>query len=710
MNRRQPELRLATSALRDASAVIDGAAGERLVVEHGLAALRAALEVASEQPATGWLDFWRGYLAQFDDLMRARVHWLAAEQQFEQQADALGLELSACGLVQCMLLDNQPCDQLGRRSERVLRCAHTIDAATPLGLFRLGARFVIDAQHFDGHTVEAAVLEQMFAALGADVLDAPLRLRGATAAMHWIGRSLDRPRAADFHQAGNALAASATVSPYSRILWQITVSTARWYDVAAVPQLAAELDVAVRDAPGPACRHLVTCAWMLRAVHSLTAEDLATAGTFLSTAQELLATDFPLDRALFHFLSSRHELARGDLDAAAAHATLSLRTTLEVHDLASDVTPILMQSGAVQSALGHHDEAAAMFARAAEASVGTQAVPSLCHLHLARALQRSSLGALDEARAELSAGFAQARSIGYSHFFRALPRLTAHLCGLALDLGVDPTYVQRVIAARSLASPDPGVRDWPHPLRIHALGGFAIERDGQPLAFARRVPRRVLDVLRLVVALGGREVELTRVAAILWPDASHDEAREALKTALHRLRALLGADALVARHGQLSFDARRVWVDTWGVDHVSGRIEALLAGGPRDADRGELERRRVQLLALYRGGFLGAADVPAWALAARERWRAGFARSIALLGRHLEQTGRADAAIALALAGLERESLAEELHERLIEGYLQRGEPAQALNAYRRYRELMAAVVGASPSPRMQALRARIAA
>lgn len=709
MNRRQPELRLATSALRDVSAVIDEATGERLLADRGLPALRAALEVASEQPATGWLHFWRGYAAQFDDLMRARVHWLAAEQQFEQQADALGLELSACGLVQCMLLDNQPCDQLDRRSERVLRCARQPDAATPLGLFRLAARFVIDAQHFDGHTVDATVLELTFSALAADVLDAPLRLRGATAAMHWIGRATDRPRAADFHQTGNVLAASATISPYSRILWQISVSFARHLEAGAGQQLATELDAATRDAQGPACRHLVACSRMAHALHALVAEDAASAGAHLAAAHRLLDADFPLDLAMFHYLASRHELARGEIDAAAAHATLCLRMTTETHDLASDLVPILMQCGIVQAALGRHDEAATLFARAAEGSVGTQTAPCLGHLHLARALQQVSLGALEEARAELGAGFAQLHSVGTLNFFRPVPRLIAHLCGLALDLGVEPTYVQRVIAARSLACPDPGVRDWPHPLRIRALGGFAIERDGQAPAFSRRVPRRVLDVLRLVVALGGCEVDLARVAAVLWPDASHDEAREALKTALHRLRALLGPDALAVRHGQLSFDAQRVWVDTWGVDHVGGRIEALLAAGPRDADRGELERRRLQLLALYRGGFLGAADVPAWARAARERWRAGFVRSIALLGRHLEQTGRADAAIALTLAGLERESLADELHERLIEGYLQRGEPAQALNAYRRYRELMAAVVGAAPSPRMQALRARIA-
>lgn len=707
----QPDLRLAVALAVQPITWSDGGAGaQQLVLQHGLQALRAALETAAGQPAAGWLDFWRGYVAQFDDLMLARAHWLTAERCFEQQADATGLELAACGLVQCMLLDSQPCEQLEPRMSRVLEAEPPADARTPLNLFRLAARFAVDAQNFDGQTVDPGVVERMFAALGADDLDTPVRLRGATAAMYWIGRSFDRPRAADFHEAGARLAASATVSPYNRLLWQIQLSAARWRQVDVTARLDAELDAAMRDAPGPACRHLVAAALMMRALTALGANDSAAARTHLAAARPLLAEEFPLDRALWHHVSSRQWLAAGDLEAAAADATLSMRICEATHDLASDVVPILVHGGALQAALGRHDDAAASFARAAEVASGAQAVPALCQMHLARALGQVGIGAHDEARADLRAGLAQARSIGHVQFFHALPTVAAQVCAAALDLDVDAEYARQVAAARSLECPDPGVREWPHRLRVHALGGFSVERDRQPMGLARKVPRRMLDALRLLVALGGRQVDMVRVAALLWGDGARGEARDALKTTLHRLRALFGADALVVRHGQISFDPRTVWIDTWGLDHVTGRIEVLLAGGAATHQRdGELERRRVQLLALYRGAFLGASDVPSWALAARERWRSRFIRSIALLGAHLERSGRVDAAIALYLTALERETLAEELHERVIECYLQRGEQAQALNAFRRCRDLLSMMVGSAPTARMQALRARIA-
>ena len=68
-----------------------------------------------------------------------------------------------------------------------------------------------------------------------------------------------------------------------------------------------------------------------------------------------------------------------------------------------------MQEGFVQVALGRLDDAVATFARAGDLSRGAQATPCLVHAHLTRALQHWRDGAHDEARAELAAGFAQAR-------------------------------------------------------------------------------------------------------------------------------------------------------------------------------------------------------------------------------------------------------------------------------------------------------------
>ena len=201
-----------------------------------------------------------------------------------------------------------------------------------------------------------------------------------------------------------------------------------------------------------------------------------------------------------------------------------------------------------------------------------------------------------------------------------------------------------MIAARSLACPDIGIVPWPWPLRVRTLGGFAIERDGAPLKFARKAPKRLLDLLRLITALGGRQVDASRAAAMLWPDAEGDEARDALKTMLHRTRSLLGADLLVVRDGQIAFDEELTWVDTWALEYVCGRIESLLGAriAAAHVDDGELTMRRAQLFSLYRGH-----------LSARRRFRHGRSRcaigcapaSFARSRRwtRLEHTGRAAA-------------------------------------------------------------------
>jgi DNA-binding SARP family transcriptional activator len=117
----------------------------------------------------------------------------------------------------------------------------------------------------------------------------------------------------------------------------------------------------------------------------------------------------------------------------------------------------------------------------------------------------------------------------------------------------------------------------------------------------------------------------------------------------------------------------------------------------------------LQLHGLYRGHFLGDGDLPAWALPQRDRLRARYVRCAELLGARLENLGRLDDAIALYRTALEHDNLAEELYQRLIGCHLARGEAAQALNAYRRCRELLSVVLGLRPSARTEALAARIA-
>lgn len=697
-------------AERAQRAVLAGAEGERLVQRQGLTGLRAALSEAdvAETPA-GWQHFWRGYALQFEDLALARAEWLAAESRFADEGDASGLDSTACGLIQCTLLDAQSYDGFEARAKRVARMDRSKNAPTPLALSALAARLLLTSDRRESVEGVTDDIECAFAALGADI-DREIALRVATAALPMLGLTLDRVRSEDFFQVGAEVAASSRVGPYSRALWHLLLVDALFYDATWASRLHAELDALERLALSNNFRPLLARAHLIRASIALGEGDAAGGRTALYAAHPLLSPAHPPDYWEFHYYSSRHALQIGAAEDAWDHAKVCLRKMQDAGVTEARTTPALMQQGFVLVALQRFEEAAAAFARAGALSRGAQATPCLVHVHLTRALQRWREGAHDEARAELNVGFAHARSYELTHFFRALPHVASELCGAALELKADVPFARKVIAARSLACPDIGIASWPWPLCVRTLGGFSIERDGVPLKFGRKAPKRLLDLLRLITALGGRHVDAARAAAMLWPDAEGDEARDALKTMLYRTRSLLGADLLVVRDGQIAFDESQTWVDTWAFEHVCGRIESLLGArmAAAQVDDGELEMRRAQLLSLYRGHLFGEAELPSWALALRDRLRARFIRSVDALGQRLEQIGRPEGAIALYLAALEQDNLAEEIYQRLIACHLARGENGQALNAYRRCRELLSIVLGVPPSARTEALISRI--
>jgi LuxR family maltose regulon positive regulatory protein len=709
MDPRRTGLRLVAGATAPGQAQPAGPdAGIAALARGGLAGLRALVREGRPVGDDGWPLFWQGYLEQFDDLARARATWLRAEEQFAATGDEEGLALAACALTQCVLLDNQSFDGFESRCARALAVRVDSGAATPRAL-------MVDAAHLLLSQQDSAVpdaggsLRRVFSAMNSP-LDPEVRLRAAVAALHALGLDLDAVQADDFLAAGAQLAGDARVGAYGRALWHLFVAESRFVDAKAGVRLAGELDRALAAARECGSAALQARAHLIQAAISLGAGDLTAGSASLTRAHHLLEPRYARDYALYHFLCSRQLLQQGDADAALAHAELALVKADEAEAPHSAVTPVIMQTGFVHAALGQYREGAAAFAHAAELSTGAQVVPCECHVHLVHALAHWQGGARAETKAELAVGMAQARQAGLTHFFRALPSVASRVCDAAIALEVEVEFARKVVASRNLASPDPANARWPWPVQVRGLGGFVIERAGQPLRFGRKAPKRLLDMLRLVMALGGRQVDAARLAATLWPEAEGGDDRDALKALLHRTRTLFGTDVVSVRDGFVSFDEASVWLDTRAFEFVADRVDTL-SGTGRSAQEsviGELELRRTQLLALYRGHFLGESDVPAWALPLRDRLKARFIRSIDALGLWLERIGRRDDAIGLYRAALEQDNLAEPLYRRLIECHLARGEHAEALNAYRRCRDLLSIVLGLRPAEQTERLAARI--
>jgi len=251
-----------------------------------------------------------------------------------------------------------------------------------------------------------------------------------------------------------------------------------------------------------------------------------------------------------------------------------------------------------------------------------------------------------------------------------LPRLYA----AALARGIEVDAVRRAIREHHIAPPDPGTPGWPWPLMVHTLGRFEVRRDGLPLEFSRKAPRKTLQLLKAIIAAGGTHVPEQTLLEAFWPDEEGDAASKSLGAAVLRLRTLLGdADAVIQQAGTLSLDRTRVWVDVWAFEH-SG-----------DTD-------------IYGGAFLPEEEDVPWPVPMRERLRARFIHGVGERGDALEAQGRHEDAIELYLRGLDADSIVEPFYQGLMRCYAHLDRRAEALSTYRRLKQILSVTLGLAPS------------
>jgi DNA-binding SARP family transcriptional activator len=146
-----------------------------------------------------------------------------------------------------------------------------------------------------------------------------------------------------------------------------------------------------------------------------------------------------------------------------------------------------------------------------------------------------------------------------------------------------------------------------------------------------------------------------------------------------------------------------VWVDATAFERLAANAESLLECGDPQG-----ERDLKEALTLYAGHFLAADDDLPWVVPHRARLRDRFVRLADLAGARCEATGDWQRAERYYRHAIALEPTAETIHQRLIRSLAEMGRPAEALDAYRRCRELLSIVLGMRPSPRTEALCDRI--
>jgi LuxR family transcriptional regulator, maltose regulon positive regulatory protein len=311
-------------------------------------------------------------------------------------------------------------------------------------------------------------------------------------------------------------------------------------------------------------------------------------------------------------------------------------------------------------------------------------------------------GDMESAAEGLARVLGQRRARGDIVFIPSRPDLAARCANLALERGIETAYVRKLIEHYGLVAPGDACAQWPFRLRIRALGGFELMRDGEPMRFTGKTQQRPLELLKFVVAGGGKAVDAEIIMATLWPDSDGAAAKSSFDSALFRLRKLLDVDnAIELTSGKLSLARSLVWTDVRALDAALDNAQSEGNAFPARAAR--------RLLEAYPGPLLGGEE-NTWIAKPRDALRARFVRALMHLGEKLERAGDWASAIDVYRRGLEADNLAESFHRGLMRALAASGDHAEALNAFRRCRELLSIVLGMKPSAETDRLHREIVA
>lgn len=342
-----------------------------------------------------------------------------------------------------------------------------------------------------------------------------------------------------------------------------------------------------------------------------------------------------------------------------------------------------MQSGLVQTLIGLDEFATARteldkLQRLSRECGNPMYQEFYCNILEAYLLDKSG-GNAATARTALQRGF----GAGAHHQWLVLPfwqpRLVARLCVLALQHGIEPDYAKQLIRIYRLVPPDTSalVEHWPYPIKIHTFGRFALRVDDAPQDFFGKGAAKPLELIKCLVALGGRDVAQEKIIAVLWPDAEGDAGRVVFNTTMYRLRKLIQHEgALVLKDGLLSLDSRSVWVDVWALE----RAVAQLADEIDHAKRPDvIEPLATTAFGFYTGAFLGHEQEHAWSLALHEQLQSKMLRLSLALAHYWHAQGQIEQAIATYERALALDPLHEPTYQHLMRALLQKGRNAEVV-------------------------------
>lgn len=522
-----------------------------------------------------------------------------------------------------------------------------------------------------------------------------LTLAAARTLIYYFEPSNLREPAVHLHAIVAPRMAEPEATPYRKALWLHMWRLCAHFG--KQPQLAAQaLEQMLALARQHGLRDIEFLALLAELDRAMPRGDVATARAVIERAESLLDSTHLGELAVLELSKTRLATMRHEADSALHHASRARKLSIELQ-MPAAMLGSYAGNEAMAQLLGEDFEGARATLLGVIGTVHpgyADEIDAMLQGIDAYLAARDGLPDAHQRIATLWAGLRRRRSYD---LFGNLPQLSARLCVLALERGIETDFVRSLISKCELAVPDDAPASWPWALRIQAFGGLSVWRNEDLLGSEGKAQRKPLALLQLLVAMNafseGDGVEIARLVELLWPDVEPGSPKSSFDMTLSRLRKWLGVEqALKLSNGRVSLNPRLVWCDVAAFELACDALQRTLQP---HADADALSTQLRQLRRLYRGSLFGSAAPEPWLVQARERHALRFARLVRDAGRHLETLQHWGEALSLYESSLEQDLLAEPVHLALIRCLLALDRDAEARRALLRSR----AVLGSTLSP-----------
>ncbi|WGZ94421.1 MAG: BTAD domain-containing putative transcriptional regulator [Candidatus Thiothrix putei] len=641
--------------------------------------------------ASPWLLYWQGTALAGHDPQAAERCFSAAYPLFEQTGDATGMYLSIASAILTVWMtqqNHQGIDLWLQRFDQLY--ALNPDIGEPATEARVVSAVLMGMYFRRPDHPQAEALLARARQLWASPLEANLRWQLGSAIGFYLGGNAELFPWAKTLRLYEAAGQDKLASPLEHLHLLLSLAFvdcfAGQYDAS---RAYVRQGLALGQETGVHVYDLFLLA--VGAYNGLMQARLAEADRYLEEMCLILTSQPPNFHTVhYRLLLNWRALVAGQFADAVDHGRAALALALEN----GAVYPLARCRHGLALALIAHDQPQEALALLDQARIrwGNAYLQQMEHdCGLSEAWLRLRMGEEETAAHLLAAALQQGREQGWGLPLWSFPDWIEPLLRFALERGIETDRVQELIRQAGLLPRDAngGIpANWPLPVRVKALGTFVVEVGGKPLTLETPSQNRPLELLKALIALGGRDVADERLMDILWPDAGGDAATRSLHTTLHRLRKLLGTEqAITLKDRVVSLDPRQVWLDVWAFERSLERLRQQL-DSPHP--HSETIRRLWQTLStLYAGPFLGKGAQKSWALDMGERLRSRIIRFTLAVGMYWEQTAAWEDAIHTYRKGLETDPLIESFYQGLMRCYESLGRPSEALAAYGRCRKVL---------------------